>query len=188
MENGRCRLHGGKSLKGIASPTLKTGRHSKYLPVGLLDTYHEHLTDDNRLNLESEIALLDLRISEVIESLGDYEGSAAWLQLYALKCKYLEAKNEAEQALIRITMFQVIDMGASHVSKWNEIGGLIEQRRKVVESERKRQVEAQQVIEVNQALLLMTAFLNAVKANVKDTSARIAIQAEFNRLVGANSQ
>jgi len=29
MPNGRCRLHGGRSLRGIASPTFKTGRYSK---------------------------------------------------------------------------------------------------------------------------------------------------------------
>jgi hypothetical protein len=32
MANGRCRLHGGKSLAGPASPSFKHGRHSKWLP------------------------------------------------------------------------------------------------------------------------------------------------------------
>jgi hypothetical protein len=29
MANGRCRMHGGKSLRGIASPRYKHGRYSK---------------------------------------------------------------------------------------------------------------------------------------------------------------
>lgn len=184
----KCHMHGGKSLKGIASPTLKTGRHSKYLPIGLMDTYHEHLSDGDRLILDSEIALLDVRMAEVLESLGDYEGSSAWLQLYTLKAKYRDAKNEADQLALLREIFDVIDMGASHVSKWNEIGGLIEQRRKVVESERKRLVEAEQVIDVNRAMVLVTALLAAVKTHVKDPTARVAIQAEFNQLVGASHQ
>ena len=31
MKNGRCRMHGGSSLAGIASPSFKDGRRSKYL-------------------------------------------------------------------------------------------------------------------------------------------------------------
>jgi hypothetical protein len=184
----KCHIHGGKSLKGIASPTFKTGRHSKYLPIGLLDTYREHLEDDDRLKLDSEIALIDVRMAEVLESLGDYEGSAAWLQLYALKAKYRDAKNDVEQLAYLREIFLVIDMGASHVSKWNEIGGLIEQRRKVVESERKRLVEAEQVIDVNRAMLLVTALLDAVKTNVTDPAALTAIQTRFNQLTGSVHQ
>ena len=30
--NGRCNLHGGKSLMGIAHPNFKEGRYSKYHP------------------------------------------------------------------------------------------------------------------------------------------------------------
>jgi hypothetical protein len=30
MMNGRCRLHGGRSLRGIAHPNYKHGRRSKY--------------------------------------------------------------------------------------------------------------------------------------------------------------
>jgi hypothetical protein len=35
MINGRCNLHGGKSLPGIASPRYKHGLYSKYIPQGL---------------------------------------------------------------------------------------------------------------------------------------------------------
>lgn len=39
MPNGRCRMHGGKALAGIAWPSFKDGRHSKYLPAGLMGRY-----------------------------------------------------------------------------------------------------------------------------------------------------
>ena len=32
MPNGRCRIHGGLSLGGIAHPNFKHGRRSKYFP------------------------------------------------------------------------------------------------------------------------------------------------------------
>jgi hypothetical protein len=31
MANGRCRLRGGKTPNGVASPHFKHGQHSKYL-------------------------------------------------------------------------------------------------------------------------------------------------------------
>lgn len=188
MPNGRCRIHGGKSLAGIASPTHKTGRHSKYIPIGIMDTYHEHLADENKLVLDSEIALVDVRISEIVEGLGDYDSADLWYKLYDRKREYQSAKDEIERLKALTAILELIEMGASYTSKWAEIYASIEQRRKLVESERKRLVEAQQTIQVDQALILVTALLNAVKSNVSDKNALIAIQSEFNRLVGANHQ
>ena len=36
MRNGRCRQHGGMSLRGLSHPNTKHGRRSKYLPHGLI--------------------------------------------------------------------------------------------------------------------------------------------------------
>lgn len=184
----KCTVHGGLTPKGIASPHFKTGRHSKYIPVGIMDTYHAHLADENKLVLDSEIALVDTRISEIIEDLGDYNSADLWYKLYDMKRKYQSAKDEIERLKSLTAMLELIEMGASYTSKWAEIYASIEQRRKLVESERKRLVEAQQTIQVEQALVLVTALLNAVKSNVSDKQALIAIQSEFNRLVGANHQ
>jgi hypothetical protein len=38
-QTGRCRMHGGKSLGGIASPRYKHGRYSKYLIARLAGAY-----------------------------------------------------------------------------------------------------------------------------------------------------
>lgn len=185
-DSTKCHIHGGKTPKGIASPNFKTGRHSKYIPVGLMDTYHEHLTANDRLVLDSEIALVDVRISEIVESLGDYDSADLWYKLYQQRVEYRAAGTEIERIKALNAIFELIEMGASYTSKWAEVYASIEQRRKLVESERKRLVEAEQTIQVDQALLLVTALLNAVKSNVSDTQALVAIQSEFNRLVGAN--
>jgi hypothetical protein len=46
MANGRCRMHGGKSLHGIASPRFKHGRYSKYLFARLAGRYLEEHPED----------------------------------------------------------------------------------------------------------------------------------------------
>jgi hypothetical protein len=40
MANGRCALHGGKSLRGIASPQFRHGRYSTLLPLHLAERYY----------------------------------------------------------------------------------------------------------------------------------------------------
>ena len=60
---------------------------------------------------------------------------------------------------------------------------LVEQRRKLVESERRRLVELQQTITVERALVLVGAIAGIIKAHVKDRAMLAAISADLERLV-----
>ena len=53
MPNGKCRIHGGKSLKGTDSPHFKHGRYTRHLP----DKIREKLiaSDDDPLDLLPEL-------------------------------------------------------------------------------------------------------------------------------------
>ena len=42
MSNGRCRMHGGKSLRGVASLPFKHGRYSKQLSDRLAGRFSHH--------------------------------------------------------------------------------------------------------------------------------------------------
>src|SRR3954452_17185048 len=81
MPNGRCRMHGGKSLAGAASPAFKTGRHSTYLPVRLLAGYQEAERDPELLALRDEIALIDSRLADVLSRVDSGESSRIWRSL-----------------------------------------------------------------------------------------------------------
>ena len=65
----RCRMHGGKTPRGVALPQTRHGRYSKDLPTRLLARYEEAVTDPELLNLSSEIALVDSMTRDVLESL-----------------------------------------------------------------------------------------------------------------------
>ena len=60
----RCRLHGGATPIGAASPHFRTGRHSKYLPARLAGRYAEALADEKLLELRDDVALIHARIPE----------------------------------------------------------------------------------------------------------------------------
>lgn len=78
MPNGRCRLHGGKSLKGAMQPAFKTGRYSKSLPTRLAARYEELAADPELLNIRDEILVLRARLSDLLSKVDTGESEASW--------------------------------------------------------------------------------------------------------------
>lgn len=64
---------------------------------------------------------------------------------------------------------------------WPEIQSLIEQRRKLVESERKRLVELHQVVSADQAMLMVRSLIASVREHVSDPAILRAISADLER-------
>ncbi|MFH5884085.1 HGGxSTG domain-containing protein [Halalkalibaculum sp. DA3122] len=78
MPNGKCRLHGGKSLKGKDSKTWKSGIYSRYASKSLKDVL-DHLEDvpsEELLNADNELRLLEGLISNALKNeSGDLESA-----------------------------------------------------------------------------------------------------------------
>lgn len=227
MANGRCRLHGGKSLGGLNSPRLKTGRHSKYLPKNLLKNYQVALNDPTLLQLHDEIALVDARLAQLLQMVDTgIESKEQWSnlqtefstviatmhQIPALSArltgqgednilrvdpkwrgpkrpkKNLEESEAINQMLEALTKLGgMLETGMEVNEAWGKIQEMIEQRRKLVESERKWHLENQQIITAEKALLLIAAIANIIKQNVTDKPTRQTIIADINQLVTAQS-
>ena len=66
---------------------------------------------------------------------------------------------------------------------WPDVLQLIEQRRKLVESERKRLVELQQVLTLEQAQSMIAAIAESVRRHVSDRAALSAITDDLARLM-----
>lgn len=182
-----CYVHGGKTPKGVASPHFKHGRYSKYMPVGLLDTYNEFVSDKEKLALDDEIALVDTYITQLIESLGDYSSPELWEQLQEQVIEYKKTKVEDRPALLDY-IFEQIEAGASYVSKWDTLHKAVEQRRKLTVDERKRRIETEQVIDVERAMVLVQGLLESVRRNVNDRDTLTAIQTDFIQLTAIPNQ
>ncbi len=145
MPNGRCRMHGGKSLAGVASPTWKNGGRSRYTPAGRLgERYARHLADLDYLSLTSEMALLTARVEELVEN-GRMDGP--------------EGRKEIVE--------------------------LIEQRRKLAETEGKRIKMAADTLTGEQRAAFGRAVLEAVRRHVPDLTVVASIQADVLRAIQA---
>jgi hypothetical protein len=178
-------MHGGSSLSGLASPSLKTGRYSKHLPERLAGRYGEALADPNLLELRDEIALVGTRLGELVEHLDTGESLRHWQSVQAAHRDIAAAIRISDKALLRAGLSALdtaVEAGLDNYATWKEIVDLTEARRKLVESEQKRLVAMQQMITSEQAMILLAVLTNIVRKHVTDPNVLAAISTELKKL------
>jgi hypothetical protein len=183
--HARCKLHGGKSLAGIASPTYTNGRYSKVMPTQLMSLYKQAEADPNRLSIEQDLALQDALLMSALEGMSRGEAGEVWAELKAAWQEYHKAKRDPKQdedEVLRRIGF-LIEEGYSEQRTRREVRQMLQERAKLVDAEGKRIERAQQSLSVNQVMVLASALLNAVTKNVTDPHALRAIKTDFGRLL-----
>lgn len=186
MTNGRCRVHGGAALKGLDSPAFKHGRRSKYLPANVLAMVAELNTDEDRLAMETELALIDARMNQVLTAADGSAAPAAWKMAGDEMQKFLDAsrrKNHAvaHGALQRLE--EILTNGVGETKAWEEVRSIIDQRARLVEFEERRAVANGKAIPVDQVMNMIAAFQALVRDEVTDPSARRRISERLFSLV-----
>lgn len=178
MPNGRCRVHGGETPRGEESPHFINGKYSRYAKVlapSLAERYQQSLSDADLVVLRDELALLDVRISQLLQGLTDRESTALWGKLkqsYAdlKRARAIDdaAKRGAALAVALTELESLIENGASDSDVWAEIANLLDLRRKLAESERKRLMDLQNVMTAEQAILFLNAVADTIRLHVTD--------------------
>jgi hypothetical protein len=191
MPNGRCRMHGGSTPVAIGLPQYKHGRYSRVMPTRMQERYAEAVNDSALLELREEVALLDSRLADLIGRVDNGESGALWRQLQQARTELLAARraqnNEGQAAAIN-DMLDVIGRGHADYAAWREIGSTLEQRRRLVESERKRLIEMQQSLTVERAMLLIGAIGQIIKTHVQDRATLAAISNDIRDLTAAGDR
>lgn len=186
MENGRCRVHGGATPKGIASPSFKTGKHSKYvLPPRYRARYDAALQDSDYLKLQNEIAVLDARIGALLEAVDTRDVGALYKQLQdsAQDMEMALRIGDTEMVARRwLALKKVINEGVEDSKVWDEIRASIQDRRALVATERQLLKDMEQTLQVGEALSFARQLLLAVRENVNDQKTLQAIQSSFIRI------
>lgn len=181
-----CRVHGGKTPGGLASPHWKHGKYSKYLPERLHTRYQEAVNDDDLLALRDEIALTRSRITELLERIDAGESGQLWRLLRRELTAFETAQKDqrVEDAATHLNEIRrLIRQGLADWAIWDDIRSNMETHRRLVESERKRLVDMQQMITAERAFLLVNRIGEIILENVSDRKARTAISKDLNLLV-----
>ena len=185
-----CYHHGGKTPRGHALPQTTHGRYSKDLPTRLAARYQASQTDPDLLNLNAEIALMDARLADLLRRVDTGESGQLWRDLkatYTAMEDAQRAKDFAAVARLLSELGALIRHGHSDYAAWADVRTLVDQRRRLVEAERKRLTEMQQLITAEQAMMLVTRLSSAVRRHVDDPRVLAAISAELGGVVGSDA-
>jgi hypothetical protein len=186
MANGRCRKHMGKAAVGALSHAYKHGRYSKYLPQRMLEHYNAAKDDSELIALRDELALVDSRIADTLKRVDTGEAGKVWFQLKETVRDFQQAQSTGNVEAMRSILWdmqQLVNKGAADYAAWGEITRLIELRRRVTESERRRLIDMQQSITIERAMVLLARIVDTIKTHVRDRDTLIAISADIRRLV-----
>lgn len=185
--NGRCHLHGGPSPKGQANGNYKHGKYSRYAPANELGTLYERAKQDTDLrDLSDDLALTTALINERLQSLDNMGG----IDFFKDLAKIADTMRKAHSMQDMDELFHNIALidgmarkGTTHINQLELLLKLIEQRRKLSDSQSKRENEQMQFITVMQAMSLLNLFISAVFGHIHSSGTKQAIYQEFERIV-----
>jgi hypothetical protein len=180
-----CRMHGGKTLRSPASANYKDGRYSRFLPSRMFAAYREAGLDPELMSLRQDLGLLDARIIDVLKRVDTGEAGAIWQAAQAAMVRFDRAwlkkdGKDMESALAEAK--RLMTQGASDYAAWQEVGSLMDQRRKLVESEQRRLTLAHEVLSRDQAMALMGQLVDILQRHVPDRNILNAIALDIQAM------
>ena len=162
-----CYHHGGKSLKGIASPNFKTGRRSKHMPKPLKQLFDESVADPELLDLTESIATHEAIIMDLLGSLDGADAPTRLVGKIRLEWRdFWQATAREDQAAVAKHREQIGTLLARAATVAGTIDRIIqveEQKRKLVDTEDKRRERQRNYITAEQARFHYAALALAVK-------------------------
>ena len=181
-----CHYHGGKSLEGAANPNFKNGRYDRFLQSGKFgERARRFLNDPDVLSLLPNLAIVDARISEILESLTAPRAIAAWDEIgetvQALERGRARGDKEVQAAALA-RLIQIGKFGRTLSANMRELIHQQEQRRKLVETEARRQASEEATITYERAASLFHYWLDVLFRHVADRETRAAIMQDIKAL------
>jgi hypothetical protein len=189
--NGRCtRRHGGAVPHGFALPQTTTGRHSRYLPTRLVADYEEARNSERLLDLDDEIALVDARIADLEKRVDTSEAGSLWRQAHVSYDALIHAIRQDDkpaQSLALGDLQSILGRGVADYAAWDEIFRLTEQKRRLVDSQRKWYIQNRKLVAVESVMLFAAAVLSVIRENIQDRKVLAKIANALDELVNIES-
>lgn len=183
----KCRMHGGTSTalqSGTRNHSFKHGRHSAVLREGspIAELYEQARANPDLINMSDHFALLDARVNEVLGKARD-NPVPEW-QEFVLAVGELEdafVKSDLKRMEVAVkTLHNIVEAGQKWDTSWNQVIGLMDNMRKIADTETKRKKDLGMMIPVERVMALMAAVGHSVKARVSNVE---EVQAVFRDLV-----
>jgi hypothetical protein len=187
--NGRCKKHGGPSLKAAASPSYKDGHRSKFNPKGnVLDRYEAGLDDPELTHHRDAIALVDALAQDVLERWEEGGTPELWKRLKEAFDKQQVARRVRDTPKFNeatAEMELILERGSDQSQREEKVVRLLEASRRHRDSETKRKLsEAMMFATYEEAVAFYRALGEVVAQHVEDEETLRAIQDQMAAIVG----
>ena len=167
---------------------MGSDRRAKYLPDTLAAKYTDAVNDPELLALRDDLGLIEIRLSQLLSKIETGDPQGKWIEFTTLIENSVNALKDGNigEALLNVNLLSKrAEEKREDYQVWREIGEMIENRRRVTESESNRLIRMQQMIAAEDAVKLVDRLLDAVKRHVKEPSVYSAIAFEFAVATGA---
>jgi hypothetical protein len=184
MANGKCRIHGGASLRGPASPRFTTGAHSKsfacQLPHDLRKRFEEAIADPELLSLRKFVALYEARLGQAIDRYSQLDPAgyrtdlqekwAAFESANALRPDTDEGRQAKAAAVgdALLAIKQAIGQGGDEAEAWSAVEDAVQRRIAATNAEQHRLIAMNQMLSVDQAMELLYTIDGVLRKWLKD--------------------
>jgi len=196
-----CKAHGGGAKVGSDSPSYKGKNFSRHMPKRLGQLFDEAMLDPDFLNQRRRIAQMSARCEELWVRISAEERAANWAEAkkvwsamwaanaaYSVASKAGDAAEVSRQAGVmadtKAELETMLGVGAGEQFAWEEFRKALDTTRRLIESERRREVESQQVISMSLVTMLVDRLADIVRRNVTNKAELRTISVEFTRELG----
>lgn len=194
----RCYMHNGRPSVGPANGSAKDLAYSKLLPAHYRNSFAEHLADPDLSSLKRQVALLGAREEELLGHLPTAESASSWVQVKKGVANMhsafadLQAGNTTSAGVKMRESMQIlsdaIEAGLLNERVWGELIGVMEQKRKLVEAEVRREARLSEVMTPEQLGWLLQRIANIFRDFIRDPKdLRLAVLS-LRALIGGNSE
>jgi hypothetical protein len=180
-----CRVHGGKTPRGMANGNTKHGRYSKDLPTQLSSRFQDSINDPALMQLNHEAALLTTRIGDLLSSVElPHKDNMFDIVNARDGIRYAMQSGKGDDLVFAFEQLDTaVNIAISDSATWAEINKTIEQYRKVVETATKIDMQSERAISIEQFMLLMGAIFKTIETIVRSQDERIAVATEIRKLL-----
>jgi hypothetical protein len=154
-------------------------------------TYEKGVHDRELLNMREDVALLDARVGDLLSRADTGEAGKIWtlaLTAYQEMQVAIRQNDTVKGAEANTHLGALLRKGQSDYRTWEEVGRALEQKRKLIESEQKRQAQEKFLVPITELGLVVQALAAAVRTHVRDVEALRAINADWHQLLGRNPE
>lgn len=168
----------------VVSSSIKSRYGTSLRRTTIRQRYEEQVTAPDLLSLRDELSLVGARLAELLDQL-DGKG-VDFLALADAQHDILTyASLQNYEAVMRATheMGALIEQGIRESEVWKEAYQVIEQRRKLVDTEMKTLNTIGAMLSMEQVMLLLGKLVAAVTLHISDRESLAKIHGEFSKVL-----